>query len=164
MCACVHACMSVHVCVFVLHYNSTNNRCRKMKFDYIVVYEKPRNNSILCIVEWRSRSRWNFEIFLHLPQYKLSGPITQLVQVRKLILSMYVYLMIIYEIYDYCYAWMIFRFLKSLKLKVYISALDQVKVKFHDNVHLTSINIAMLSDSEEDYIFKHNLYLSHRTC
>ena len=30
------------------------------------------------IVRSRSRSGWDFEIFLHLPQYKLSGPITQL--------------------------------------------------------------------------------------
>ena len=33
---------------------------------------------ILGIVGPRSRSRHDFEIFLHLLQYKLSGPITQL--------------------------------------------------------------------------------------
>ena len=51
MCVCVCVCARVHVCVCV---------------------------SIQCIVAPKSRSRCDFEIFLHLPQYKLSGRITQL--------------------------------------------------------------------------------------
>ena len=37
-----------------------------------------RTSSILGIVGPRSRSRHDFKIFLHLLQYKFSGPITQL--------------------------------------------------------------------------------------
>ena len=35
-------------------------------------------SSTFGIVRSRSRSRPDFEIFLHLPEYKLSGPISQL--------------------------------------------------------------------------------------
>ena len=60
---------------------------------------------IMGIVGSRSRLRWDFEIFLHLPQYKLSGPTTQLlVDARKLILSMFVHLIIIHNIYEYHHA------------------------------------------------------------
>ena len=37
-----------------------------------------QKSSILGIAGPRSRSWRDFEIFLHLPQYELSGPITQL--------------------------------------------------------------------------------------
>ena len=37
-----------------------------------------RKSSTLGIVRSRSRSQCDFGIFLHLPQYKLSGPISQL--------------------------------------------------------------------------------------
>ena len=37
-----------------------------------------RMSSTLGIVQSRSRSRRDFEIFLHIPQYKLSSPISQL--------------------------------------------------------------------------------------
>ena len=35
-------------------------------------------SSIIGIVGPRSRSLWDFEVFLHLPQYKLSLPMAQL--------------------------------------------------------------------------------------
>ena len=47
-----------------------------------------RTSSTLGIVRSRSRSRRDFEIFLHLPQYKLSRPISQLLVGRpKLIID-----------------------------------------------------------------------------
>ena len=49
-----------------------------MKLAYIVVYKNIPASLILGIAESRSRSRRDFEIFLYLPQYKLSGPISQL--------------------------------------------------------------------------------------
>ena len=48
-----------------------------MKFEYYVVYENI-SDKFEGIVRSRSKSRWDFEIFLHLPQYTQSGPITQL--------------------------------------------------------------------------------------
>ena len=59
---------------------------------------------ILGIAGPRSRSGRDFQIFLHLLQYKLSGPITQLWYKLG---SMYVYLRIIYKFYKHRHAWMI---------------------------------------------------------
>ena len=72
---CVFVIVCVCLCVF-LHDNSKSNPSRNMKFEYVVVYENISESSIMGIVRSRSRSRWDFEIFLHLPQYKLSVPIT----------------------------------------------------------------------------------------
>ena len=66
-------CVLVCVCVCV-HDNSKNNGSIHLKLEHIVVYE----NRALDIVRSRSRSQCDFEIFLHLPQYKLSSPISQL--------------------------------------------------------------------------------------
>ena len=64
-----------------------------------------RTNLILGIVGPRSRSLRDFEIFLHLRQYKLSGPITQLwYKLGSFLLSMYVHLVLIYKIYEYRHA------------------------------------------------------------
>ena len=41
-----------------------------------------QTSSIMGIVRPRSSSMWDFEIIFHLPQYKLSGPIT-LVQAKR---------------------------------------------------------------------------------
>ena len=40
--------------------------------------KSPRMSSTLSILQSRSRSRFDFEIFSHLPQYKLSSAISQL--------------------------------------------------------------------------------------
>ena len=65
----------VCVCVF-LHDNSKTNRSRKMKFEYVVVYENiwDKFDNGHC----RFKVKVKVGLFLHLPQYKLSGPITQL--------------------------------------------------------------------------------------
>ena len=60
--------------------------------------EKP---PVMCVCVWSRGTRY-FEIFLHLPQYNLSRPITQLwYRVRKLILNMYVHLILIYKFFKY---------------------------------------------------------------
>ena len=61
--------------------------------EQVVVYENIPYK--FDIGHCRTKVKVTFEIFLHLPQYKLSGPITTLVQARKLILSVYVYRIII---------------------------------------------------------------------
>ena len=73
-----------------------------MKLEYIVVYE---NSSDEFNIE-HHLIKVNFTVglqkFPHLPQYKLSGPLNQiLVQARKLILGMHVHLIVIYKIYEY---------------------------------------------------------------
>ena len=97
-----------------------------------------RKSSILGIVGPWSRSRHNFEIFLHLPQYKLSGRITNLVQARKLKLSMYVHLIQISNIYEYEYC----------TSDIY----KQIVLSCHARVILRKVG--------EVHIFKHRLYIS----
>ena len=49
-----------------------------LELEQIVVYKTAQKSSTSGIVQSRSRSQRDFEIFLHLPQYKLSSPISQL--------------------------------------------------------------------------------------
>ena len=68
-----------------------------MKFKYIVVYEN--NSDKFDVGHWWTKVKvtaCNFEIFLHLLQFKLSGPMT-FAQAKNLILSVYVYLIILYN-------------------------------------------------------------------
>ena len=97
VCVCVCLC----VCVFVfLHDNSKRNRSRNTKSEYIVVYENSSDE---------------FDIELHRIKVKVTvgvkkfSPFTTiqtvrsysstLVQVRNLILSIYLHLILIYKIY-----------------------------------------------------------------
>ena len=73
---CLWVCVSV--CPLCVHDNSKNNGSIHLKLEYTVVYKIVRMSSTLGIVWSRSRSRSDFEIFAHLPQYKLSRPISQL--------------------------------------------------------------------------------------
>ena len=61
-----------------------------MKFKYVVAneYNSDKFDSWHC--QTKVKALHDFEIFLHLLQYKLSGPITQLLQAMKLILSVYI--------------------------------------------------------------------------
>ena len=73
--------MPVCVCVCVCkHDYSKNNGSIHLKLEHIVhvVYETARMSLTLDIVRSRSMARRDFEIFLHLQQYKLSSPISQL--------------------------------------------------------------------------------------
>ena len=63
VCWCIHVCVCVCVCGVCLHDNSKRNQSRNLKFENIVVYA-----NISDMFGSRSRSRWDFEIFLHLPQ------------------------------------------------------------------------------------------------
>ena len=95
---CVCVCLCVYVCVF-LHDNSKRNRSRNTKSEYIVVYENSSDE---------------FDIELHRIKVKVTvgvqkfSPFTTiqtvrsysstLVQVRNLILSIYLHLILIYKI------------------------------------------------------------------
>ena len=70
-------CVCVCVCVCVQD-NSKSNQSRNMKFEYVLVYENisDKFDKSHCRIEVKVMV--GLEIFLHLPQYKLSGPITQL--------------------------------------------------------------------------------------
>ena len=66
--SCQSVCLSV--CLFAcVHNNSKNNGPIHLKLEHIVVYEIVQKSSTLSIVRSRSRSRRDFEIFIHLPQY-----------------------------------------------------------------------------------------------
>ena len=70
------------MCVF-LHENSKSKRSRNMKLDYIVKYEITCFSDKFDIGHCRTKDKVtarlrNFFFFSPLPQYKLSGPITQL--------------------------------------------------------------------------------------
>ena len=98
VCVCVCVCVCLCVCVF-LHNNSKRNRSRNMKSEYIVVYENSSDE---------------FDIDLHRIKVKVTvgvqkfSPFTtiqtvrfyssSLVQARKLILSIYLHLILIYKI------------------------------------------------------------------
>ena len=78
---CVSLCLSV--CVSVCSYvcvdnNSKNNELIKLKAKHIVIFENSSDefNVVHCPI----KIMVNFEIFLHLQQYKLSSPISQLWQ------------------------------------------------------------------------------------
>ena len=68
-----YSCLSVCLSVCV-HDNSKNNGSTDLKLEHIVVYENSSDEFDIV----RSRSRCDLESFLHLPQYKLSRPISLL--------------------------------------------------------------------------------------
>ena len=77
----VRFCVSVFPCFFVsvfLHNNSKSNQSRNMKLDYIVVYENISDKFDIGHCRTKVKVTGDFKSFLHLQQYKLSGPITQL--------------------------------------------------------------------------------------
>ena len=72
---CVCVCLCLSVCV---HDNSKNNGSIDLKLEHVVVYENSSDEFDIGHCPSKSRSQRDFEIFLHLPQYKLSRPISQL--------------------------------------------------------------------------------------
>ena len=77
VCRCLGVCLSVCVCVCV-HDNSKNNGSIDLKLEHIVVYENSSDEFNIGHCPIKARPRRDFEIFHHLPQYKLSRPISQL--------------------------------------------------------------------------------------
>ena len=78
---CVSICLSVcagvqlSVCLSVCVHDNSKIICQT---EHIVVYENSSTSSTFGIVRSRSGSRPDFEFILHLPQYKLLSPISQL--------------------------------------------------------------------------------------
>ena len=69
-------CLYVYVCV--LHDNSKRNRSRNMKLENTVVYENTLDKFDIEHCQIKVEVTVGLQKFPHLPQYKLSGPITQL--------------------------------------------------------------------------------------
>ena len=76
-------CVCVSVCVSVYTITKTNGSIH-LKLEHIVVYKKAWTSSTLGIVQSRSRSRRDFEIFLHLTQYNVKSFISGLAHVTEL--------------------------------------------------------------------------------
>ena len=77
MVVCVSVCLSVCLSVCV-HDNSKNNGSIDLKLEHIVVYENSSDEFDIGHCPIKVKVTAYFEIFLHLPQYKLSRPISQL--------------------------------------------------------------------------------------
>ena len=97
-------CVCVCVCVF-LHDNSKRNRFRNTKSEYVVVYE---NSSDEFDIELR---RIKVKVTVGVQRFSPFTTIqtvrsynSTLVQARKLILSMYIHLILVYKIYECRYA------------------------------------------------------------
>ena len=75
--SCLSLCVSVCVSACV-HNNSKNNGSIQLKLEHVVVYENSWEEFDIGNYLIKVKSRHDFEIFLHLPQYKLSNPISQL--------------------------------------------------------------------------------------
>ena len=74
MSVCVSVCVPVFLCFCLcvcVHSNSKNNGSIHLKLEHIVVYENSSDEFDIghCPIK---------EIFLHLPQYKLSSPLSRL--------------------------------------------------------------------------------------
>ena len=69
-------CVCLCVCVF-LHDNSKRNRSRNTKL-YIVEYKNSSDEFDNELRRTKVKVTVGVQIFPHLPQYKLSGPIVQL--------------------------------------------------------------------------------------
>ena len=69
VCVCVFLCVCLSVCLSIcVHDNSKNNGFIHLKLEDIVVYE---NSSVEIDIQ---HCPIKVKVFLHLPQYKLSGP------------------------------------------------------------------------------------------
>ena len=61
-----------------LYDNSKRNLSRNRKLEYIVVYENSSDEFDIELRQVKAKVTVGVQNFLHLPQYKLSGPIVQL--------------------------------------------------------------------------------------
>ena len=88
-----------------LHDNSKRNLSRNMKFEYMVVYKNSSDEFDIEHHRIKVKVTVGLQKFPHLPQYKtVRSYNSTLVQARKLILSKYVHLIVIYKVYEYCHA------------------------------------------------------------
>ena len=75
-----------------------------MKLQYLLVYENISDKLILGIAGPGSSSWHDFGIYPFTAMQTIRSYNSTLVQARKLILRMHVYLIIIYKFYKYCHA------------------------------------------------------------
>ena len=99
--------MFVCVCVF-LHDNSKRNRSRNTKLEYFVVYENSSDEFDIELRRIKVKVTVGVQkIFPFTTIQTVRSYSSTLVQARNLILSMYLYLILIYKIYECRHAWMI---------------------------------------------------------
>ena len=106
VCVCVCVCVRVCVCVF-LHDNSKRNRSRNTKSEYIVVPVYKNSSDEFDIELHRIKVKvtvgvQKFSSFTTIQTVRSYS--STLVQARNLILSIYLHLILIYKIYECCYA------------------------------------------------------------
>ena len=88
-----------------------------MKLEYIVVYENSSDEFVIehhrIKVKVTAVTLQKFSPFTTIQTFRSNN--STLVKARKLILSMYVHLIVIYKIYEYRHDGMIFEYLESIK-------------------------------------------------
>ena len=75
-----------------------------MKLEYIVVYENSSDEFDIEYCRIKVKVTVCLQKFPHLPQYKLSGPKTQPWHKLGSLYKHICYLILLYKIYEYCYA------------------------------------------------------------
>ena len=96
--------LRVFVCVF-LHDNSKRNRSRNIKLEYIVVYENSSDKFDIEHCRIKVKVTVGFQKFSSLTTIQtLRSCNSTLAQARKLILSVYVHLILLYKIFEYRHA------------------------------------------------------------
>ena len=97
---CVCVCLCLCVCVF-LHDNSKRNRSRNTKLEYVVVYENSSDEFDIGLRRMKVKVTVGVQKFSPFTTIQIvRSNISTLVKARKLILSMYVHLILIYKIYE----------------------------------------------------------------
>ena len=171
VCACVS--MFVCVCVF-LHDNSKRNWSRNTKLEYFVVYE---NSSDEFDIELRRiKVKVTVGVFPFTTIQTVRSYSSTLVQARNLTLSMYLYLILIYKIYECRHAWMILRFPREhwrlIVWTLYLSSgsCSETKIQQYRTSDISKQIILILSRLSESapgrrasYFQAQALYLSLRT-
>ena len=99
VCVCVHACMCVCFCMITQKEKTWN-----MKLEYIVVYGSSSEefDNEHCQIKVKITGGLHVSPFTTIQTVRSYNSI--LAQARKLILSMYFHLILIYKFHDYCHA------------------------------------------------------------
>ena len=99
VCVCVCVCVCLCVCVF-LHDNSKRNRSRNTKLEYIVVYENSSDEFDIELRRIKVKVTVGIQKFFPFTTIQtVRSYSSSLAQARNLILSMDLYLILIYKLY-----------------------------------------------------------------